>query len=735
MTTPSLQSAIRSVLVFRQGAEIRRVADTGSLSGKPSKVWIEGLPLCLEDATLQAQVHGDGPAPTATDVRVTLGVFAADPTLPPPDDQQLLDARYRVRTLEDQLAQIVSRRERLEQIPAVERPEGKEGEPPPQAPVKGRRELLAFRHERMEELDTRIRALHEDFRQADEQRKELQARKRSSARQTRPHELRKGAEVVLNWPEEEAATWTLEIRYRVPGARWAPTYTIAMESDYSAAQLSVRAVVAQHTGEDWSGVSLELSTAAADPWFDLPELNALRIGRRQAAPAARGWRPPPVGAGALYKEYDRFRRAAPAAPAPQGLVEERREEIYGEFAEAEEEEDAFDDDLQMDFAEPEMMACEVEEPMAGAEPEELMAVRCADEFAAGPPPPPAPMPASAPMPAQMVAPAPMSPSAMKAKKSMPQRSQAAPGGGAPPTTPPEPPPLEAAPDQLAYGDLRMPGPHDSGRGSLTAMSLRARYRELVVVRDLQLEFDVVEIVGQSVATARRAGDGGYPQRYHAPAPWDGFDAIYRAESAIEVASDGEYHAVPLLSDGTTLSARHVVVPRESTDVFRVAVLANPLTMPLLPGPAEIYVGGDYLLTGEVSATPPAGEVRVGLGVDPAVKVSRNTSYDEESAGLMGGSLALKHQIRIEVANRRSQAIQLEVRERIPHLRDKEDDIELKSFGVEPPWEAWEPKDGTLRGGHRWRVPVEAGQTRELVANYGIKIAAKHELLGGNRREV
>ena len=719
MTSPLLPSSILSVLVFRQGAEIRRVATTESLGGQPTLIRIEGLPLCLEDASLQAQVRGEGLAPTATDVHITLGVFDVDPSLPPPDDKALQDARHRVAKLEDQLAQVVARRERLEEIPAVDRPEGKEGEPPPPAPLQGRRALLAFRHERLEELDSQTRQLHDEILEAREQQDELTDRRRSSARQTRPHELRKGAEVVLVWPDQPVeAPWTLELRYRVPGARWAPAYTVTLDGEYAAAQLAVRAVVAQHTGEDWNGVALDLSTAAADPWFDLPELNALRIGRRQAAPSRKGWRPPPAGADALYEEYDRFRRGTDEVPpAPQGLPEKEYEEEY---------EEEYDDNLAggMDLA-----CCEDAEYEMAPEP---IAERAAfEEFA---PPPQAPMPAS------MPPPAPMQPSAMKAKKrSMPMLSQAVFAGSVARTEPAEPPPpppaLEAAPDQLAYGDLRLPGPREDGRGALTMLSVRGRYRELVVLRELQLEFDVVEVVQQSVATAHGAGGGGYPRRHNAPAPWDGFDAIYRAESSVEVASDGEYHAVPLLSSSTGVSARHVVVPRESTDVFRMAILTNPLQMPMLPGPAEIYVGGDYLLTAELGATPPAGEVRVGLGVDPAVKVSRNTSYEEESAGLIGGSLALKHQIRVEVANRRAQAIDLEVRERIPHLRQKEDDIELSVSGVDPPWEAWEPRDGTLRGGFCWRVPVKAGQTRELVAGYRIKIAAKHELAGGNRREV
>src|SRR6185503_7401578 len=64
-----------------------------------------------------------------------------------------------------------------------------------------------------------------------------------------------------------------------------------------------RAVVAQNTGEDWTGVALRLSTAEPDQFAPLPELQPQKIGRRQAEPAKRGFRAPPAGAETLYADY------------------------------------------------------------------------------------------------------------------------------------------------------------------------------------------------------------------------------------------------------------------------------------------------------------------------------------------------------------------------------------------------------------------------------------------------
>ena len=309
------------------------------------------------------------------------------------------------------------------------------------------------------------------------------------------------------------------------------------------------------------------------------------------------------------------------------------------------------------------------------------------------------------------------------------------GGGAAvfQNAPPEPE-HEAAPEQLAYGDLRMPDPKDSRRGSLIVSQRRERYLEMLWVREVTREIDVVAIIDGAIHTAQRAGQGGPPPRHHLATSQGGFDYGYVADGTVDIPSDGTFHGIPLMARSAPIELGYVVVPRESTDVFRHVKLKNPLDAPLLPGPADIYVGGDYLLSTDLRLAAPRGEVKIGLGVEQAIKVSRNTSYAEEAAGLMGGSLALRHEITIEVANRRALPVTVEVQERVPTLREREDEIQLDLAVVDPPWATFEPEDYPLKGGHRWQVQVPAGQQKKLRALYIIKISAKKELVGGNRRE-
>ena len=203
---------------------------------------------------------------------------------------------------------------------------------------------------------------------------------------------------------------------------------------------------------------------------------------------------------------------------------------------------------------------------------------------------------------------------------------------------------------------------------------------------------------------------------------------------MSLASDGQFHTVPLAVREGDCAQRYVVVPRESHDVFRYVEWANPLDGPLLRGPVDVLVAGDYLLTTALGPVPTRGTARLGLGVEQAIVVARNSRYHEDTTGMLRGTLALHHALAIEVRNNLATAARVEVRERLPVAPEDRDDVAVVAGEVAPPWEPYDPDDYALRGGHRWVVTVPPGATQALAAAYTVRLSAKHELAGGNRRE-
>ncbi len=720
-------SHIEQVTVFRLGAEVQRAVELDAPAVFPAELHIPGLPLQLRDETVQLSVRplagADAAAcPQAVDLRLALVPPPVDPALPPASDAELRGAEHRVRTAKATHRRLTHQLASITTLESPGRADPAEGEPPLPSPTAARLELLAFRRQLQDRLYSQFEGAREELRLAQEALAKVQASReqREQQRQLHPHELRKEARITLHAPAgsgPSAARFALVLTYLVPAARWAPAYALQLQPGGGEATLSMRAQVSQKTDEDWAGVRLRLSTADALRWADLPELHPLRFGRAQAAQPSTGWRPPPLGAQALYADYlaSQLRRSDPpiggamppppvARPAPQAPPE------------------------------PQPAAFRRGEPLMEQDDEE-----CFEEAAAIEEPPPArramrrkesAKKAKASMPFQA---SPGAAAAASMSLSMAQAHDAPTGsnayGGAEP-----PVGLDAGRDLLDYDSLRMSGPDDDQPGKLRPSSDHQRYLELLPP-GLQGRVPAPRALTTYVRRQVSELEGrALPPGHRPPARLDAFDHSWHGEGVVDVPSDAQFHAVPVLTSTAQALIHYVTVPRESQDVFRALSMKNPLPGPILAGPVDVRVAGDYLLTAPLDPVPAGGQIELGLGVEESIRVARNTRYAEQQRGVVSRHHELEHQLHIELRNLLPTVAKVEVRERVPVAREDDDQIEISTRDVQPPWVPWEQPKAPLRGAYRWQIEIEPGAVRQLRATYVVSIASKHELAGGNRRE-
>lgn len=745
MSAPiNLSSRVRAVTVYRVGAMVTREAELVRAGPAfPARVQLLGLPLTLDDSSVRVEVEseGDRPGPIAGDLRVTIAVPDDDPELPPPTNDELDRAQLDLDLAQESLEQLRQAKHRLAALQPVPRGRPEEGKPPGPSPTAARLELLSFRREQSERLSAEIEAATERVRLATEQLETLRERERiaSSQRNARTYEVRKAAVLELDRTQggDLPTRAIVRLHYFVPGARWAPSYTVRLDRAMRAGSLELRAMVGQATGEDWRDVALTLSTAVPQQWTELPELRSRRIGRRQPPPAKTGWRPPPVGAAELYADYDR------------GLGDAAQVEL-------EDDESDFDDDLEAPEEEPDFTRILRE----GALQPELA------RQSAPPPPqqsfaPPAPsappfgaaVPSAPPM-AAPARPAPYPMEVMPAPKrggglgalvggaidgiasAFASDDYAASGGGFPAPEPMPEPELVTGRDLLDYGRLRLFPGSSSHRGALRRIDLRMQYQQ-ASASNIRIDVAISKI-REAVEWAKLLETEQPPEHHRWPSSEAGFDYAYVAEAPIDLPSSGAFVSLPIELREAEAKPRYITVPRETQDVFRIVALRNPLNAPLLPGPADVYVAGKFALTSQLEFTPIGGRIELGLGVEQSIKIARNVEFVEDSSGMFKRQLALSHTIEVEIQNHLSSPALVEVRERVPvAATNQAEDIAIVVERVTPEWEDYEPeRPGApkLEGGRVWKVEVPAAGKRELSATWVVKIPSNHEVIGGNRRE-
>ncbi|HYO73785.1 MAG TPA: mucoidy inhibitor MuiA family protein, partial [Archangium sp.] len=663
---PIVESRLDTVTLYHQGARVTRLLSLECPGGKPpTELEIPRLPLSLFDPTVRVRVLStDNPQAdlSATNVRVGLWIPPRDAPLDTVDEASLRSLRQQVRTVESQLRQLDWEMSILADIPVPERPAPEEGKPPPPAPLGARLALEQFSQDGVQSRLVEARSLREQLRKLREDVAALEDKmaRASTAREVTSQDLHKSVHVQLRHGGGELRRAELSVEYFVPGARWAPTYQCRLSRDCRQVELVTRALVCQDSGEDWRGVKLVLSTAAPMRWTELPELASIRIGRAQPSPPARaGFRPPPKGAIALFSDYDRDRQSLirrapfvqsyplPALAAPSDLeegvvfggvrdaIEQRKERRRSEKG-SRPGFDALDDASVMaekSAVYSEVSADEEEVSAMEEEPAYPMAVAAA-------PPSMAPM-AAPPAPAPMARPS-MAVAAPARSKSV---SRGGPGGGGRA-------PTQAGMEAVVFTHLRLAPAADELRNRLQPVDARRFYLESLSRFQVEVKFDVMSEVEAAERRARSVEHLSLPGGASDVRQASGhFDFSYTADATVDIPSDHAFHSVAVGTRTGEASVLYVAVPREDSNVYRQAQVKNPLSAPMLPGPAEVYVGGEYVLSTTLPSVPPRGEFKLGLGVEQAIRCARNTRFSEARSGeKIVATTELWHDILIDLVN-------------------------------------------------------------------------------------
>ncbi|NPC82527.1 DUF4139 domain-containing protein, partial [Pyxidicoccus fallax] len=313
---------------------------------------------------------------------------------------------------------------------------------------------------------------------------------------------------------------------------------------------------------------------------------------------------------------------------------------------------------------------------------------------------------------------------------------AAPGGGGAAEAR-QLPRLEPSDTLLDYDRLELaPADDPSSRGRLRSRPTLVT-RELLALAAVHVHIDVAALVAvseQEVSTAWKAPSPAWtvPPRQSSPH----FDARFDVESRADVPADGAWHTVPVLSVPVGLSAEYVCVPSVEPRAFRTVRVENRTPYPLLAGPVDVTLGDEFLMTSPLPTMAPGATQRLGLGVEESIKVARNTRFDEATGGIFGGATMLTHQVSVELANRLSNRVLVEVCERVPAVpTGSEKDIKVEEMEVAPVWQKRTPLPGEtqVEGERAWRVVLQPGEAQTLKATWTVRIPASKMLNGGNRR--
>lgn len=717
--------AITAVVVHRDGAMVER---RGRLPIVDGVIVVSKLPILLEERSIRVEIAGAD----LIDHRFALDVAGIDRGEEVGVERERWEAAADVRRLEAEAAALRNERATVWRL----LPGNVFGEDRPAAT---RIAAWASLGERLnpwaEDVDARLRALSVALDKARERQAIAEVNLARSSTEGRIRRWVPTRQLVVRVRGAEEAD--VAVSYRVEAAAWVASYALFATGSLRRGTFAASALVAQATGEDWTGVKIAFSTTPSAREIDVPDLPALRLGKAQPPPRS-AWRDLPADLDALFPDEIEVSDPVPAPSAAPAAM-------HGATFAMEPDEPTWDGPT----AGP--MAKRARRRSTGGRADELdEAMLTLDDAVptsrAGPaaPPPMQAMPVAA-MPAPQAAFA----SASIARKSagvfasvgsavgglvsaLGEREEAAAAYGGGGGRADLPGPIEVDGDVLDYGNLRMPGADDPRRGRLIALAPADEAREA------GLEASAAAALIDHRARARSARASlrfdALPAHHVLPEAVEFAEHRYDADGAVDVPSDGAFRAVSLFADTLDLEVKYRAVPRSDPRAFRTVHARLPRAVPMVAGPVHVHIDGALAIVAPWSGSPRGGELHLGVGVEPNVRVARNVRYREETAGLMGGSRRTHTEVEVEIASALSRQAEVEILDRIPVTRDPEVRVDLiDASPVAEEWKGDKDRGPILDGGRRQVVQVPAGGKVVAKLHYSVTLGGRLELQGGDRR--
>ncbi|WP_128927787.1 mucoidy inhibitor MuiA family protein [Bradyrhizobium guangxiense] len=318
-------STIDTITVYPDGATVTRIIALDLAAGDSTLV-AKDFPLSLDPSSLR--VEGEAGA------KLTIGTIdARPPRIAPPVNLPELDKR--IEALRDQRADLqgmvdaANARRKFAQHFAEASPAGL-GDKGEARPITEWRAAFAAVAEEIATADTAIRDATRKQREIDRQIAQLEAER--SAKPSSKLEVR------IDVASAAATKATLRVTYAVRNARWVPLYDARLDTGAKdrkpQLELVRRAEITQSTGEDWSNVTLGVSTVRISRGGSAPELGSLVAQYPQVPkPMALGTasdlaRPAPT---VRQRSYEPVSKAAEAAEVRERADEQQAVAEIGDF--------------------------------------------------------------------------------------------------------------------------------------------------------------------------------------------------------------------------------------------------------------------------------------------------------------------------------------------------------------------------------------------------------------------
>ena len=202
----------------------------------------------------------------------------------------------------------------------------------------------------------------------------------------------------------------------------------------------------------------------------------------------------------------------------------------------------------------------------------------------------------------------------------------------------------------------------------------------------------------------------------------GAAVTYQVPGQVSIPADGSPHKVNVATFPLSPALDHVTAPKLVPETYRRARVTNDSPYTLLPGPANLFSGDEFIGTTELALVAPQGEIELYLGTDDRVRVERELKRRDVDKRLIGDRRRVRYAYEIILENLLSSDAEVILHDHLPVSRHEQ--IKVKLEAAEPG-----PAEQTELNLLRWELTLAAGEKLTVRFDFSVEYPRDMKVVG------
>ncbi len=197
------------------------------------------------------------------------------------------------------------------------------------------------------------------------------------------------------------------------------------------------------------------------------------------------------------------------------------------------------------------------------------------------------------------------------------------------------------------------------------------------------------------------------------------DIMFKIDLPATIISDKKPHLVSIGSFELPTSYKFYSAPKIDDNVYKIAAIRGWEKLNLIEGESSIYLNEAYLGDSYLNPKYSDKEMKISLGTDPKIQISRVKKQDKEEETTIGTNRSVNLTYDIDIRNNYEKAVEVEIVDQVPISSD--DDLQVNVT------ETSNAKLDDQSGKLTWYSKLKPGKFQKLTVSFEVKFPRSKNL--------